>query len=115
MHEPRLIEVDFPIRWVSDSPSPPAAGVSVDATRPLLTIRESGALLALSTRTIHRYIAEGKLKAYRVAGEKAIRIRQEDVEGLLELVRGGGRVVHTGVEQQHTAAKKHEGRGSDRG
>ena len=51
--------------------------------RPYLTIRETATLLALSKRTIHRYIAEGKLKAYRVAGEKAIRIKVEDVEALL--------------------------------
>lgn len=29
----------------------PAAGVPMDATRPYLTIRETAALLALSTRT----------------------------------------------------------------
>jgi excisionase family DNA binding protein len=54
-----------------------------------LTIRETATLLALSKRTIHRYVAEGKLKAYRVAGEKAIRIKFEDVEALLIPVRTG--------------------------
>jgi excisionase family DNA binding protein len=58
----------------------------VEAIRPLLTIRETATLLALSTRRIHRYIAEGKLKAYRVGGEKTIRIRREDVGTLLEPV-----------------------------
>jgi len=99
MHEPRLIEVDFPIRRVSDSPSPPAAGVSVDATRPLLTIRESGALPALSTRTSHRYIAEGKLKAYRVTGEKVIRIKRQDVEALLEPMDAAGQAPGAGGKQ----------------
>jgi excisionase family DNA binding protein len=99
MHEPRLIEVDFPIRRVSDSPSPPAAGISVDATRPLLTIRKSGALLALSTRTIHRYIAEGKLKTYRVADEKVIRIKREDVEALLKPARAEGQAPGAGGKQ----------------
>lgn len=61
----------------------------MDATRPLLTIRETAALLALSTRTIHRYIAEGKLKAYRVGGEKTIRIKFEDIGELLEPVKQG--------------------------
>lgn len=41
MHEPRLIEVDFPIRWVSDSPSPRVAGVPVDATRVVTVSRLS--------------------------------------------------------------------------
>jgi excisionase family DNA binding protein len=95
----QLIEVDFPIRRVSDSPSPPAAGVSVDAMRPYLTIRETAALLAPSTRTIHRYIAEGKLKAYRVAGEKVIRIKREDVEALLRPVGAEGQAPGGGGKQ----------------
>ncbi len=43
-------------------------------------------MLALSTRTIHRYIADGKLAAYRIAGAKAIRINRVDIEDLLERV-----------------------------
>ena len=61
----------------------------MNSPRPYLTIRETATLLALSKRTIHRYIAEGKLMAYRVAGEKAIRIKVEDVEALLVPVSGG--------------------------
>lgn len=59
----------------------------MDASRPCLTIKDTAIFLAVSTRTNHRYIAEGKLRAYRVAGEKAIRLRQEDVEKLLEPAR----------------------------
>jgi uncharacterized protein len=69
----------------------------MEATRPFLTIRETAALLALSTRTIHRYIAEGQLRAYRVAGEKAIRIKREDIEGLLQPVSVGE--TSSGAEQ----------------
>jgi excisionase family DNA binding protein len=58
----------------------------MDVDRPLLTIRETATLLALSTRTIHRYIAEGKLRAYRVGGEKPIRIKREELDDLLEPV-----------------------------
>jgi excisionase family DNA binding protein len=61
----------------------------MDSLRPYLTIRETATLLALSKRTIDRYIAEGKLKVYRVAGEKAIRIKLEDVEARLIPVSGG--------------------------
>ena len=71
----------------------------MDATRPYLTIRETAALLALSTRTIHRYIAEGKLKAYRVAGEKVIRIKREDIEALLEPVGAAGEMTGAGGNQ----------------
>jgi excisionase family DNA binding protein len=77
----------------------PAAGVPMDAPRPYLTIRETAALLALSTRTIHRYIAEGKLKAYRVVGEKVIRIKREDVEALLEPVDAEGQAPGAGGKQ----------------
>ena len=70
----------------------------MDSSRPYLTIREIAALLALSTRTIHRYIAEGKLKAYRVGGEKVIRIRWEDVEALLKPV-GERAAVGVGSEE----------------
>jgi excisionase family DNA binding protein len=82
----------------------------MDAARPLLTIRETATLLALSKRTIHRYIAEGKLKAYRVGGEKTIRIKREDVEGLLELVLHEARAVRSGVRQPRVGTKKDEGR-----
>jgi excisionase family DNA binding protein len=61
----------------------------MNSPRPYLTIRETAKLLTLSQRTIHRYIAEGKLKAYRVAGEKVIRIKVEDVEALLIPVSTG--------------------------
>jgi predicted site-specific integrase-resolvase len=59
-------------------------GVAIDSPRPYLTIRATAAFLALSTRTLHRYIAEGKLKAYQGAGEKAIQIQGEDKESFYE-------------------------------
>ncbi len=71
----------------------------MDTSRPYLTIRETAALLALSTRTIHRYIAEGKLKGYRVAGEKVIRIKREDIEALLEPVGASGQAPGAGEKQ----------------
>jgi excisionase family DNA binding protein len=51
----------------------------MNVPHPYLTIREIVALLALSKRTILRYITEGKLKAYRVAGEKSIGSRSHIV------------------------------------
>jgi excisionase family DNA binding protein len=69
------------------------------APRPYLTIRGTAALLALSTRTIHRHIAEGKLKVYRVAGEKVVRIKREDVEALLEPVHADGQAPGAGDNQ----------------
>lgn len=77
----------------------------MDSPRPYLTIKETAALLALSTRTIHRYITEGKLKAYRVAGEKMIRIRREDVDALLMPVGGEGAAMGPSGEQNLTTNK----------
>lgn len=68
----------------------------MDVSRPYLTIRETAALLALSTRTIHRSIAEGKLKAYRVAGGEEIRIKRDDVDALLEPVGAEGQAPGAG-------------------
>ncbi len=82
----------------------------MNTPHPYLRIREAAMLLALSKRTIHRYITEGKLKAYRVAGEKAIRIKLEDVEALLIPVSGGPLKGETDIGQPMTANEV--GRGS---
>ena len=82
----------------------------MNTPHPYLTIREAATLLALSKRTIHRFIAEGKLKAYRIAGEKAIRIKLEDIEALLIPVSGGVLKGGSGIEQGLTANEV--GRGS---
>lgn len=50
----------------------------------LLTIQETAALLKLSPVTIRRYVASGRLPAVKVG--RAVRIRKEAVEGLLEPV-----------------------------
>lgn len=50
------------------------------------TVQESATLLKLSERSIRRYIKQGKLRAYRVAGERQLRIKGEDLLQLLEPV-----------------------------
>jgi excisionase family DNA binding protein len=50
----------------------------------LLSPEESAELLGVHTQTIRGYIRSGKLPALRVAGERAIRIRREDLLALLE-------------------------------
>jgi len=58
-----------------------------------MDIHQVAEYLGLSERTIRKYRSTGKLPAYRIAGEKALRFRAEDVDGLMELaeptVRGG--------------------------
>jgi len=50
----------------------------------LLSPDEAAELLGVHTQTVRGYIRDGKLKARRVAGERAIRIRREDLLALLE-------------------------------
>lgn len=52
----------------------------------LLTTAQAAKLLGVHAVTVRRWINEGKLPAYRV-GEKAVRIRREDLSHLLTPVR----------------------------
>lgn len=47
-----------------------------------LTVAEAAAREKKSTRTIRRYIASGRLRAYRV-GPRDIRILEEDLDALM--------------------------------
>lgn len=53
-----------------------------DVTPDWLTKREAAAWTRCDERTINRYIAAGKLPAYRL-GNRSIRIKREDLEALL--------------------------------
>ena len=50
----------------------------------LLSPDEAAEFLGVHTQTIRGYIRSGKLAAHRLAGERAIRIRKEDLLNLLE-------------------------------
>lgn len=72
-----------------DNSATPACTESVevmatDISDFVYTVKETAALLKLSERTIRRYIRQGKLKAYRVAGERELRIKGRDLLRLLE-------------------------------
>lgn len=47
-----------------------------------LTLSQAAEHAAASTRTVRRWIAEGKLPAYRAAGKASIRVRLADVDAL---------------------------------
>ena len=49
-----------------------------------LSVRQTADLLALSQRTVRRYIEQEILPAYRVTGSNTIRIKREDLETLLQ-------------------------------
>lgn len=45
-------------------------------------VSEAAQLLGLSVLTVRRYVASGRLRAYRV-GDKTIRLDRNDVEAML--------------------------------
>ncbi|GAB3015450.1 hypothetical protein GCM10011376_05980 [Nocardioides flavus (ex Wang et al. 2016)] len=55
------------------------------ATKPrqLVTIREAAAILAVSTKTVRRYIAAGDLDAVRL-GRRTIRVRVTSLDDLID-------------------------------
>lgn len=69
--------------------------MTTDISDFVYTVKETAALLKLSERSIRRYIRQGKLKAYRVAGERELRIRGQDLLRLLEPVDNQSDDNHT--------------------
>jgi len=55
-----------------------------EPARDYLTPEQAADALGLHAQTVRAYIRSGKLPAMRVAGERAIRIRREDLEKVLE-------------------------------
>jgi excisionase family DNA binding protein len=53
-------------------------------TRDFLTPEEAAEALGVHVQTMRAYIRSGRLPAFRIAGERAIRIRRVDLEKLLE-------------------------------
>ncbi|OIQ84050.1 helix-turn-helix domain protein [mine drainage metagenome] len=50
----------------------------------LWTLGQAADYIGLTERSLRRYIADGDLPAYRLAGKKQIRVRRSDVEALLK-------------------------------
>jgi excisionase family DNA binding protein len=60
----------------------------------LLTPRDASTVLKVSMSTIRTYIRNGRLPARRIRGSRLLRIREEDLDALLQPpaeVEGGGR------------------------
>lgn len=55
-----------------------------DSARDYLSPEQAAEALGLHAQTVRAYIRSGKLPAMRVAGERAIRIRRQDLEKVLE-------------------------------
>jgi excisionase family DNA binding protein len=66
-------------------PTPRTASATTAPPRHLVTISEAALRLSVSPRTIHRYIASGRLRAKRV-GPRMLRVELADVDGLVRPV-----------------------------
>ncbi len=70
-----------PPTGAGQSAEPPAAP---DPEAALLSPEEGARLLGLHIQTVRGYIRSGRLPAFRIAGERAIRIRRDDLIALLQ-------------------------------
>lgn len=50
----------------------------------VLTAKQAKDFLQISDSTLRRYIRKGKLKAYRLAGERDLRFKRDDLLALLQ-------------------------------
>jgi excisionase family DNA binding protein len=63
----------------------------VTITRRLVSLADAADALAVSTRTVRRYIAEGQVEAVRL-GRKTIRIKVDSIERFIDArLIGNGR------------------------
>ena len=67
--------------WANDAQK--SNGRDARDVQPLLSPDDAASLLGIHTQTLRGYIKNGKLPAYRLAGERAIRIRRDDLMSLL--------------------------------
>jgi len=58
-----------------------------ETPRAFLSVQEAAEFLRVSQTTIRRYISSGRLPAYRVGAERLIRIKHEDLVGLLSPIK----------------------------
>jgi excisionase family DNA binding protein len=72
--------------------SPPNQELTMVATisRKLVSITDAADALAVSTRTVRRYIADGQLEAVRL-GRKTLRIKVDSIERFIDARPVGGR------------------------
>jgi excisionase family DNA binding protein len=69
----------------AETPRAPSGALS----RELFTVDQAAEFLGVHHQTLRGYIKSGKLPAYRLAGEKVLRIKREDLMTLLEPVAVG--------------------------
>lgn len=60
-----------------------AAKPAATITRKLVSLTDAADILAVSTKTVRRYIANGHLEAVRL-GRKTLRIKLDSIEGFID-------------------------------
>jgi excisionase family DNA binding protein len=75
------------VRQVKDAESP---AEKKEGPRDYMSPEQAAEALGLHAQTVRAYIRSGKLPAMRVAGERAIRIRREDLDKVLEPLNSKG-------------------------
>lgn len=70
----------------SERPRPSVEAGSGSGTPELLSVDQAASFLGVHAQTVRNYIRGGKLPAYRLAGERFIRVLRRDLLGLLEPV-----------------------------
>jgi excisionase family DNA binding protein len=75
------------VRQVKEAEAP---AEKKESSRDYLSPEQAAEALGLHAQTVRAYIRSGKLPAMRVAGERAIRIRREDLEKVLEPLNSKG-------------------------
>jgi len=56
--------------------------MAVNSSQRLVTMRDAADALAISTRTVRRYVSDGQLDAVRL-GRKTLRIKVDSIERLM--------------------------------
>jgi excisionase family DNA binding protein len=67
---------------------PDRAGSEAKSAREYLTPEEAADALGIHVQTMRAYIRSGRLPAFRLAGERAIRLLRSDLEKVLEPLQG---------------------------
>jgi excisionase family DNA binding protein len=69
--------------------TPPTTSDSRSSMREYLTPEEAAEVLGIHVQTMRSYIRTARIPAFRMAGERAIRIRRVDLEKVLEPLESG--------------------------
>lgn len=67
----------------ASNPDAPKPGVAMPASRQLVSLVDAAEILAVSVKTVRRYVAAGDLDAVRL-GRRTIRVRVDSLDRLID-------------------------------